>query len=79
MHSSTRLTDRKRSAILEAAAEQFRLHGFETASVDSIAAAAGVSKRTVYNHFPSKEELFNETIMQMFQSSAGLLELPYRS
>lgn len=82
MHASTpspiRLTDRKRSAILEAAAEQFRLHGYETASVDSIAAAAGVSKRTVYNHFPSKEELFNETIMQMFERSAGLLDLPYR-
>lgn len=79
MHSPTRLTDRKRSAILDAAAEQFRLHGYETASMDGIAAAAGVSKRTVYNHFPSKEELFGDTIMQMFQSSAGMLELGYRS
>lgn len=77
MHTPTRLTDRKRSAILAAAAEQFRAHGYEAASVDNIAALAGVSKRTVYNHFPSKEELFGETVMQMFQSSAGLLELPY--
>lgn len=78
MNTPTRLTDRKRSAILAAAAEQFRAHGYEAASVDKIAALAGVSKRTVYNHFPSKEELFGETVMQMFQASAGLLELPYQ-
>jgi len=78
MTASTRLTDRKRSAILAAAAEQFRLHGYENASVDSIAALAEVSKRTVYNHFPSKETLFAETILQMFESSAGMLELTYR-
>ena len=78
MHTSTRLTDRKRSAILAAAAEQFRVHGYETASMDDIAALAGVSKRTVYNHFGSKEELFGETLMQMFESSAGVLELGYQ-
>ncbi|KTF29426.1 TetR family transcriptional regulator, partial [Xanthomonas vesicatoria] len=49
-----RLTDRKRHAILEAASAQFRQHGFEATSMDRVAATAGVSKRTVYNHFPSK-------------------------
>lgn len=78
MIAPTRLTDRKRSAILAAAAAQFREHGYELASVDSIAALAEVSKRTVYNHFPSKEALFAETIVQMFESSAGMLELAYR-
>jgi len=47
--------------------------------MDKIAAAAEVSKRTVYNHFPSKEELFAETIVQLFARSAAAHELPYRS
>lgn len=79
MNAPTRLTDRKRKAILAAAAEQFRAHGYEATSVDRIAAVAGVSKRTVYNHFPSKEELFAETILQLFHSDAGVQDLPYRS
>ena len=74
-----RLTDRKRLAIINAAAAQFRANGFEATSMDKIALEAGVSKRTVYNHFPSKEELFTETIVQLFERSAALLELPYRS
>lgn len=84
MHASepiprTRLTDRKRLAILAAAADQFRAHGFEGSSVDRIAALAGVSKRTVYNHFPSKDELFTETLIQLFHSSAGTLDFSYRA
>lgn len=75
----TRLTDRKRLAILAAAADQFRAHGFEGSSVDRIAALAGVSKRTVYNHFPSKDELFTETLIQLFHSSAGTLDFSYRA
>ncbi|MES2018689.1 MAG: TetR/AcrR family transcriptional regulator [Pseudomonadota bacterium] len=78
MNAPQRLTDRKRLAILAAAADQFRAHGFEASSMDKIAALAGVSKRTVYNHFPSKEDLFAETLVQLFQASAAILELPYR-
>lgn len=77
--NALRLTDLKRKAIVAAAAAQFRANGFEATSMDKIALEAGVSKRTVYNHFPSKEELFAETIVQLFESSAALLELPYRS
>jgi len=76
--SPPRLTDRKRDAILKAAAAEFRANGFEATSMDRIASVAEVSKRTVYNHFPSKEELFAETIVGLFQASAELLELPYR-
>ena len=78
MSTPQRLTDRKRHAILAAAADQFRAHGFEASSMDRIAAEAGVSKRTVYNHFTSKDELFAETLLQLFHSSAATLDLPYR-
>ncbi len=79
MTASQRLTDRKRLAILQAAADQFRNFGFEASSMDKIAALAGVSKRTVYNHFPSKDELFAETLIQLFHSSAAIMEVAYRS
>ncbi|WP_322844499.1 TetR/AcrR family transcriptional regulator [Pseudomonas sp. B33.4] len=66
MTAPQRLTDRKREAIIQAAIAEFRSNGFEVTSMDKIAATAGVSKRTVYNHFPSKEELFAEILNQLW-------------
>jgi len=66
MTAPQRLTDRKREAIIQAAINEFRAHGFDVTSMDKIAATAGVSKRTVYNHFPSKEELFAEILNQLW-------------
>lgn len=74
-----RLTDRKRLDILRAAIDEFRANGFEATSMDRIAATAGVSKRTVYNHFPSKEALFAEILLQLWQSSAALVDPAYRA
>lgn len=74
-----RLTDRKRAAILEAAATEFRQAGYEATSMDRVAASAGVSKRTVYNHFPSKEVLFANILQQLFERSLSSPELGYRS
>lgn len=74
-----RLTDRKRQAIVEAAIAEFRASGFEATSMDKIAASAGVSKRTVYNHFPSKDELFAQILHQLWDSSAALMAIAYRA
>ena len=52
---------KKREAILEGAQDVFINMGFEAASMDKVAEQAGVSKRTVYNHFGSKEKLYVET------------------
>lgn len=79
MSAPQRLTDRKREAIVQAAILAFRTTGFEATSMDKIAASAGVSKRTVYNHFPSKDELFAEILLQLWQSSVAQVELEYRS
>lgn len=74
-----KLTERKRQAIVDAAVEEFRLAGFEGTSMDRIAANAGVSKRTVYNHFPSKELLFSEILEQLWESSLSKVGEPYRA
>ena len=43
--------------ILETADKLFYLRGIRAVGVDTIAAEIGISKRTLYNHFPSKDEL----------------------
>ena len=48
-------------SVLDAAGQAFMTEGYR-ASIDHIAAAAGVAKQTLYNHFPSKEALFEEVV-----------------
>jgi len=52
----------KRSAILEAAKTLFTELGYDGASMDAIAARAGVSKLTVYSHFGDKQNLFIRSV-----------------
>lgn len=59
----------KHAAILDAAAYEFRVAGFAATSMDRIAQRANVSKRTVYNHFDSKDALF-EAILELLWSRA---------
>lgn len=49
---------RKFDQVLEGARDVFLCDGFEGASVDDIARAAGVSKATLYSYFPDKRYLF---------------------
>ena len=51
---------RKFDQVLEGARDVFMCDGFEGASVDTIAKAAGVSKATLYSYFPDKRLLFME-------------------
>jgi AcrR family transcriptional regulator len=52
----------KREAILDAAFRVFADLGYDQASVDAIAADAGVAKATIYNHFGDKESVLREII-----------------
>jgi AcrR family transcriptional regulator len=54
----------KRRAILAAALTLFARDGYTRASQDAIAAEAGVSNRTIYNHFTDKAELFQTVIQE---------------
>jgi AcrR family transcriptional regulator len=59
--------DRARAAILTVAGEQFLSDGLRATSVEAIAAAAGVSRPTVYAHFGSKDEIFREIVSQLYE------------
>ncbi|QNP70433.1 TetR/AcrR family transcriptional regulator [Streptomyces roseirectus] len=54
----------KRRAIMGAARKLFGRDGYTRTSVDGIAGEAGVSKRTIYNHFANKEELFQSVVLE---------------
>lgn len=67
-----------RGKILTSAYGLFRQEGFTRVSVDAIAARAGVTKRTVYYHFESKDDIVAEVLMdqhdyllRQFQDWAG--------
>ncbi|WP_431066024.1 TetR/AcrR family transcriptional regulator [Methylotuvimicrobium sp.] len=51
------MTTDKRDIIVEAAYKLFKSNGFFATGVDSIMREAGVSKRTMYKYFPTKNEL----------------------
>lgn len=61
---------RTRAKILEASAESFAEKGFFKCSMQEIAESAGVSKGAVYGHFASKEELFRETLLLVWEAGA---------
>src|SRR5439155_26524232 len=54
-----------REAIVEAAGRLFLERGFGSVSMDELAAAAGVARRTLYNQFASKEEIFREMLLKV--------------
>ena len=56
---------RKREQVIRAGKTMFLRKGFAAASMDAIAANAGVSKMTVYRHFRSKELLFAGVIEEL--------------
>lgn len=56
----------KREAILMGAVEAFKRYGVGDTSMDKIAEVAQVSKRTVYNHFESKEVLVTHIVKEIW-------------
>ncbi|MEK9282504.1 TetR/AcrR family transcriptional regulator [Bradyrhizobium sp. ISRA442] len=52
--------------ILETADKLFYLQGIRAIGVDTIAAEVGISKRTLYNHFPSKDALIAAYLERRF-------------
>jgi AcrR family transcriptional regulator len=57
--------------ILETADRLFYLKGIRAIGVDTIAAEIGISKRTLYNHFPSKDALISAYLQRRFVPSGS--------
>ena len=64
MSSSEKPTMKER--ILETADRLFYLRGIRAVGVDTVAAEIGISKRTLYNHFPSKDALIAAYLERRF-------------
>ena len=64
--------DQRRVQLLDAANEVFRSKGYHAAAMDDIADAAGVSKPVLYQHFPSKLDLY---LALLDQSCDRLVEI----
>jgi len=71
------LTQRKHQEIIDAALKEFKERGYTGTSMDRISERAGASKRTVYNHFPSKEQLFKDIVNEMYQRTITDTEYVY--
>lgn len=63
----------KSVAILDAATTVFLTHGFSAATTDMIQREAGVSKKTMYGCFPSKEAMFVAVIERQCASMASTI------
>ena len=69
---------RKEEAILTEAENQFAQFGFEGASLESIAAAVGISRHNLLYYFPSKEDLYQRVLDDVLtQWLAGMHELAH--
>lgn len=63
----------KRVSIIEAATDAFCREGYAGANIDMIAAEAGVSRQTVYNHHGDKEKLFVAVVRALTErANAGI-------
>jgi AcrR family transcriptional regulator len=66
----------KAEQILRGAMQEFATHGYAATSMDRVAAAAGVSKATIYSHFQDKEGLFTALVKQITAAKFSTLFKP---
>lgn len=64
--------DERREKILRTATEVFSIHGFHGSSMRLLARAAGISEAMIYNHFPSKEVLYDAILEKRLETTRHL-------
>ena len=65
--------------ILSASAELFRQYGFKTITMDDIARRAGISKKTLYQHFANKDEVVNKSLLWYKENMTANCEVQINS
>lgn len=68
------LLKNKKEKIILAAISEFAKDGFEKASIEAIALKAKVAKGTVFYHFKSKNELFEEIVSEGYEKLESIVE-----
>jgi AcrR family transcriptional regulator len=63
MQEKTKAGEATRQALIEAACKLFMRDGYSATSIRTIAAEAGITGGSVYNHFANKEEIFTAVIL----------------
>src|ERR671934_2964413 len=66
--------EERREAVLDAALEEFALHGLGGASTEAIAAKAGISQPYVFRLFGTKKELFKAVTARCFRETLELFQ-----
>ena len=69
-------SEAKRARIIELATQHFAEHGYHAARVGDIAAALGIAKGSVFQHFGSKDGLFFEVYKRAVRSFPKYLDAP---
>ncbi|MDX3130060.1 TetR/AcrR family transcriptional regulator [Streptomyces europaeiscabiei] len=69
----TRNAQANRDRVYTAAIKVFAARGYDAATMDEIAAQAGVSRRTAFNHFPAKSDIATEWAVRGGESAFALV------
>jgi TetR/AcrR family transcriptional regulator, mexJK operon transcriptional repressor len=67
------MQSRKSGTIIATARELFLARGYDSTSLDDVAAESGVSKTTVYNNFADKEALFAAVVTEVIDRAAEIV------
>lgn len=78
--NKVRLKGKKtREKILKAATRLFAKYGFAGTSMDDIADMVGIKKASLYHHFPSKHDIYNELINQTLKKIIEIFRVSFSS
>jgi len=73
-NSTSKQDTELRERIVEHSRRRFMQYGFSSVTTDELAAELGISKKTLYKHFRSKEDLLRVSLLEMMQETELLIK-----